>query len=106
MAVDLSALALAAALGEEIEPKRLQPRPRIGGACVRFLRPSLEEPYHVDGVAQAERIDGVAWVLTYRASGRAGAVLATGPSAAEARARAARAAECIRFRPVDAQAVA
>lgn len=105
--VDLNGLALAAALGEEIEPERLEPRPRAGGACIRFLSLSpAGEPTEVEGVAEAERVEGVEWVRLYRGSGRGGAVLATGASAAEAQERAARAAECVRFRPVDAEAVA
>jgi biotin carboxylase len=104
--VDLNALALAAAFGEPVEPKRLEPRPRVGGACVRFVATPGIEPYEVDGSAEAERATGVEWVRLYRGRERAGAVLATGRSPGEAQTRATRAAQGVRFSPVDAQAVA
>ncbi len=37
LGVDLNGLALSAALGERISPRRLRPKPRAGAACVRFL---------------------------------------------------------------------
>jgi biotin carboxylase len=103
--VDLNALALAAALGEEVEPGRLVSRPRVGGACVRLLPVPGRRAQRVEaeGVAEAERAEGVEWVRIYRGGDGGGAVLATGASGAEARARAAQAAECVRFRPVDAE---
>jgi biotin carboxylase len=104
--VDLNGLALSAALGEEIDPARLELGPRAGGVCVRFLPLPRREPAEVDGIAEAERVEGVERAWVYRGSERGGAVLATGANGLEARARAARAAECIRFRPVDAEAVA
>jgi biotin carboxylase len=104
--VDLNGLALSAAFGDEIDPARLEPRPRAGGACVRFLPLPPREPAEAEGIAEAQRVEGVELVWVYRGSDRGGAVLATGSSGHEARARAARAAECVRFRPVDAEAVA
>jgi biotin carboxylase len=101
--VDLNGLALSAALGDEIDPARLEPRTRAGGACVRFLPLPRREPATAQGIAEAERVEGVERVWVYRGSDRGGAVLATGSSRLEARARAARAAECVRFRPVDAE---
>jgi biotin carboxylase len=106
VAVDLNALTLAAALGEEIDPGRLEPSPRAGGACLRFLPMPPREPAEVEGVADAERVEGVEWLRVYRGSDRGGAVLATGADPAEAQERASRAAEYVRFRTVDAEAIA
>jgi hypothetical protein len=61
-----------------------------------------------EGVAEAETVEGVAWVRTYRRPGwrfgplrrgadRAGAILATGDDPADALGRASRAAEALRF---------
>ena len=109
--VDLNALALAAALGEEVsEP---QPVGAAGGACVRFLVPEPGELRQVGGVEEAEAVDGVLWVRVYREPGailgplrrgsdRIGAVLAVGGSRDEAVARAGRAADCVRFVTADA----
>jgi biotin carboxylase len=106
LGVDLNAVALSTALGEDLDAARLEPRPRAGGACVRFLRPAAGGPEEAEGVAQAECVDGIEWVWMYGGSDRGGALLATGRSAADARARAGRAAECIRFSTFDAEAVA
>ena len=106
MAVDLNALALAAAFGERIEPDQLEPRRQAAGACVRFLAAPASDVCDVDGIEDAERGEGVERLRVYQGRDRAGAVLATGASAAEAHARASRAVECIRFSTVDAQAVA
>ena len=57
-------------------------------------------------MAEAERVEGIEWIWVYRGSDRDGALLATGRSAADARARAGLAAECIRFNRFDAEAVA
>jgi len=101
LGIDLNALALSAALGEDIEPWRLEPRWREGGACIRYL--------DGDGEAQrlekAEAVPGVEWVRVYGGSDRAGAVLAIGGSPAEALERATRAAECVRFRAAHAHAL-
>jgi biotin carboxylase len=101
LGIDLHALAIGAALGKEPAAKRLRPSRRAGGACVRFLSGDGE----AEGLARAEAIPGVAWARVYGGSERAGAVLAVGASRDEALAQATRAAECIRFRAVDAHAV-
>jgi biotin carboxylase len=111
--VDLNGLALTAALGEPIEPVRLQPVGAAGGACVRFLVPEPGELEEVVGVAEAESVEGVVWVRVYREPGailgplrrgadRVGAVLAVGGSRDEAVERAGRAADCVRFVTADA----
>ena len=103
LGVDLNGLALAAALGEPISERRLRPRRRVGGACVLFLTGAGE----AEGLAEAEAAPGIEWVRVYGCgSDRAGAVLATGESRAQALERATRAAECVRFRAADAQALA
>jgi biotin carboxylase len=112
--VDLNGLAIAAALGEEVTP--VEPAPRVGGACVRFLvaPPGILET--VDGREEAESVEGVEWVRVYREPGyvlvplrrgadRAGAILAVGSSREEALARADRAAERVRFVTADAEAL-
>jgi len=101
LGVDLHGLALAAALGKEIPAKRLRPKHRAGGACVRFFS-GQGEP---DGLARAQAVPGVAWARVYGGSERAGAVLAVGASRDEALERATHEAECIRFRAADAHAV-
>ena len=101
-----TALAIAFALGEEVD----EPRPvaAVGGACVAFLVPTEGELAAVSGLEEAEALDGVRWVRTYRATGwrfgsfrrgadRAGAVLAVGADRDEALARARRAADTVRF---------
>jgi biotin carboxylase len=114
LGVDLNALAIAAALGEAIPP--VVPRPRAGGACVRFLVAPAGILETVDGVEQAAAVEGVEWVRVYRGRGyvlvplrrgadRAGAILAVGSSAADALARADRAAERVRFVTADAGAL-
>jgi biotin carboxylase len=99
--VDLHELALSAALGEPVSAKQLRTKRRAGGACVRFLDGTCSP----DGMAEAESLPGIEWVRVHGGTDRAGAVLATGGSPAEALERATRAAECIRFRPPHAQAV-
>src|SRR4249920_2234121 len=103
LGVDLNSLALAAALGEPISERRLRPRRRVGGACVLFLTGAGE----AEGLAEAQAVAGIEWARVYGCgSDRAGAVLATGESRAQALERATRAAECVRFRAADAQALA
>jgi biotin carboxylase len=99
--VDLHALALSAALGEPVSGRRLRTKRGAGGACVRFL----DGTGSADGLAEAEGLLGVEWVRVHGDTDRAGAVLATGGSPAEALERATLAAECIRFRPPHAHAV-
>ena len=108
LGVDLNGLALAAALGEDIPQRALDPIARAGGACVVFLvaPPGVLRELH--GRERAEEVEGVLWVRAYRAPGhrfgelrrgsdRAGAVLAVGADRAEALARAAGAADSLRF---------
>jgi biotin carboxylase len=101
--VDLNGLAIDAALGRDIA---VSPRePRVGGAVTRFL---VAPPGALEGFEVPEGLDGVQRVRIYREPGyvftplrrgadRAGAVLVTGDSRAQAVERAERAAETIRF---------
>ena len=109
LGVDLNALALSAALGEDVPPP--SPSAQVGGACVRFLVAREGTLDAVRGIEEAEAVDGVRWV--YRRSGhvfgplgfgsdRAGALLAVGSWGDEALARAGDAASRIRFDVVDA----
>jgi biotin carboxylase len=104
--VDLNGLALAAALGEEVEPPR--PERRAGGACTAFLVPPPGELLALEGEVQARRAEGIVFVRVYRRPGfrfgefrtgsdRAGAVLATGATREEALERAKGAAALLRF---------
>jgi biotin carboxylase len=106
LGVDLNELALAAALGEEIEPPA--PAQRVGGATTAFLVAPSGELQRLDGVEEAEQAEGVVAVRVYRHPGfrfgelrvgadRAGAVLAVGDSRDEAYERAKAAAALIRF---------
>jgi len=117
LGIDLNALALASALGEEIPERALLPVERAGGACVRFLVAPPGELREVDGADDARETEGVLDVQLYRRPGhvfpelrrgsdRAGAVLAVGETREEALERADRAAECIRFDTADVEAVA
>jgi biotin carboxylase len=116
LGVDLDGLALAAGLGEDVGDRSLVAEPRVGGACVRFLVAPVGPLAAVEGVERACALEGVEQVLVYRRPGfvfgplrrgsdRAGAVLAVGGSRAEALARAARAAELVRFDIAPAEAV-
>jgi biotin carboxylase len=116
LGIDLNGLALSAVLGEEIHPARLEARERVGGACVRFLVAPPGELREVEGVQDAACAPGVAWIRVYRGVGalirplrlgsdRAGAILATGETRAQALERATRAAEYVRFGTVDAEAL-
>ena len=113
LGVDLNGLALAAALGEEMDAAALEPRPQVGGACVRFLVPPEGELRAVEGVDEALGVEGVLDVRVYRAPGhvfgpfrrgsdRAGAILAVAPTREAALERADRAAERVRFTTVHA----
>jgi len=90
---------------------------RVGGACVRFLVAPPGALREVRGVEEAFAVDGVRGVRVYRkpgyvfrplrrASDRAGAILATGETPAEALEAADRAAAQIRFVTERAEAVA
>jgi len=116
LGVDLNGLALAAALGEEVEEAALLPRARHGGACVRFLVAPPGPLAQVHGVEEALALEGVELARVYRAPGtilgplrrgadRAGAVLAVGATREEALERADAAARLIRFEIADAGAL-
>ena len=109
--IDLNGLAIDAALGRELVLN--QHKPRVGGAVTRFLVPP---PGILDRVEVPDDLEGVERVRIYRERGyvftplrrgadRAGAVLVTGASRAEALARAEAAADRIRFVTADAGAV-
>jgi biotin carboxylase len=113
LGIDLNGLALAAALGEV--PDILEPEP-AGGAVVRFLVPPEGVLQKVDGLEDALAVDGIVDARVYRSPGwqfgplrrgndRAGYVLARGESRDQALAAADRAAELIRFRTADAEAL-
>ncbi len=113
--VDLNGLALAAALGDEVDTRDLTARPVAGGACIRFLVPSEGTLEAIEGVDGAESESGVVWVRVYREPGaalgplrhgsdRVGAVLAVGETRADALVRSEHAAGRVRFRLVDALA--
>jgi biotin carboxylase len=106
--VDLNGLALDAALGNELVLS--QHKVDVGGAVTRFL---LAPPGLLEQVEVPDDLKGVERVRIYREPGfvftplrrggdRAGAVLATGGSRAEAVARADAAADRIRFVTADA----
>lgn len=110
--VDLNDLALSAALGEPVEPDRLAVREPAGGACIRFLVAPAGRLRAIEGAEEAAELDGIVWVRAYREPGhvfgvlrtgadRAGAVLAVGADRAEAVARAAAAAQRVRFLTVE-----
>jgi biotin carboxylase len=105
LGVNLNGLALAAALGEQLDEP--EPRP-AGGACVRFLVPPEGILEHVEGLEHARDVEGILEARVYRAPGwifgpfrrgadRAGFVLARGDSRDHALARADAAAQRIRF---------
>lgn len=109
--VDLNALTLAAALGEEPDPPQPQGR---GGACVRFLVARPGELVAVSGIEAALAVPGVLDARVYRRPGwvfgplrrgadRAGFVLATGSSREEALAAADQAAGLVQFETRDVE---
>jgi len=117
LGVDESALAIAAALGEPLHERDLEPTLAAGGACVRFLVAPPGALRAVEGLAGASAVDGVRSIRVYRepghvfgellrASDRAGAVIASGKTRAEAADAAAEAARRIRFVTAPAEAVA
>jgi biotin carboxylase len=116
LGVDLNALALAAALGEEVADAEVTASPQVGGACVRFLIPPAGELRGVDGIEEAEAVEGVCWVRLHhppghrygpllRGADRAGAILAVGNDADDALARADDAAARLHWDTVDLEAV-
>ena len=115
LGVDLNALTIAAALGEAVEPPRHEPR--AGGACVRFVVPPEGELVRIEGLEEAGAMPGVEWVRLYRRPGhvfgplrigpdRAGAVLATGETRAEAVERASAAIDSLRLITARAETLA
>jgi biotin carboxylase len=117
LGVDLNDLAVAAALGEDVQAQQLVAVAGVGGACVRFLVAPPGALREVRGVEEAFAVDGVRGVRVYRkpghvfrplrrASDRAGAILATGDTPAQALEAADRAAAQIRFVTERAEAVA
>jgi biotin carboxylase len=119
LGIDLNELALAVALGEPVPPHALTPVDPAGGAITRFLTSAEGELQAVEGVEEAQAIEGVVRVRVYREPGRrygplrigadrAGAVQAVGDSREQALERAAAAADRIRFvtADVDAKALA
>ncbi len=108
LSVDLNALAVTVALGGDVNPQSLAPSSAIAAACVRFLVAPAGALEEVRGLEEAYALDGVRGIRIYRkpghvfgelrrASDRAGAVLATGDTPADALAAADRAAARIRF---------
>ncbi|HEY4976217.1 MAG TPA: hypothetical protein VII83_07125 [Gaiellaceae bacterium] len=108
LGIELNGLALAAALGETIDPQALVPRSLAGGACTRFLIAPEGELIAVHGVEEASALEGIKRIRLYREPGyvftpflsrsdRAGALLALGPDQEHAVERAREAADLIRF---------
>ena len=106
--VDLTALALAAALGQPLAASEIAVRPPdgIGGAATRFL---VAPPGRLEAAEVPQALSGVVSTRLYREPGFvfgpplrvadcAGAVLAVGATREEALVRAEAAAERIRFR--------
>jgi L-amino acid ligase C-terminal domain 2 len=117
LGIDACGLAIAAALGEPLHEGDLEPTLDGGGACVRFLVAPRGVLVAVEGVESAWTVQGVRSIRVYRepghvfgeplrASHRAGAVIATGATRAEAAEAAAEAARRIRFLTAPAEAVA
>ena len=117
LGIDESALAIGAALGEPLREGDFEPTLAAGGACVRFLVAPPGVLAAVEGVESASTLEGVRSVRVYRspghvfrellrASDRAGAVIASGRTRAEAEKAAAEAASRIRFVTAPAEAVA
>jgi biotin carboxylase len=113
--LDLNELAIAAALGDTLTPRDLiaPGGAPVAGAAARFLiappgsLESVEVPQGLSGVVSTRvyRDPGHVFGRFRRAADRAGAVLAAGPSPADALARAEDAAERIRFVTADSPAI-
>jgi biotin carboxylase len=108
LGVDANALAVAAALGEEVHPHELAATLQVGGACVRFLVAPPGQLREMRGLERAAAVEGVRGIRVYRkagyvfhdlrrASDRAGAILATGDTRDEALAAADEASALIHF---------
>ncbi len=108
--VDLNDLAVSFALGQDpgSTMARADDGAHPGGACVLFLVAPQGGLLATEGVEEAEAVEGVAWVRTYRRPGwhfgplrrgadRAGAILVTGADREDALSRARRAAQAVRF---------
>lgn len=117
LGVDANALAIAAALGEEVRAQDLAPSRGVGAACVRFLVAPAGVLHEVRAVGEAFAVVGVRGIRIYRkpghvfrelrrASDRAGAILATGDTRDDALDAADEAAERIRFVTRAVEAVA
>jgi biotin carboxylase len=108
LGVDLNSLAVTVALGGDVHPQSLAVTSGVEAACVRFLVAPPGELQDVRGLEEAFELEGVRGIRIYRkaghvfhelrrASDRAGAVLATGDTPADALLHADRAAARIRF---------
>jgi biotin carboxylase len=117
LGVDLNALAVTVALGGDVHPRSLAVTSGVEAACVRFLVAPAGELREVRGLEEAYELEGVRGIRIYRkaghvfgelrrASDRAGAVLATGDTPADALSSADRAAARIRFVTGHVEAVA
>ena len=117
LGVNLNELALRAALGEEIDRAAFVPEPQAGGASTVFLTAEPGELEVIEGIEDAEAVDGVLRVRAYRRPGfsvgelrhgadRLGAVQAVGGSRDEALERARAAAALVRFRTARAGTLA
>ena len=117
LGVDLNSLAVTLALGGDVHPQSLAVTSGVEAACVRFLVAPAGELQDVRGLEEAYELEGVRGIRVYRkaghvfhelrrASDRAGAVLATGDTPAEALLHADRAAARIRFVTGRVEAVA
>jgi biotin carboxylase len=116
LGIDLDALAVRAALGEQPDERDLVPIALAGGACVRFLVAPAGELREVAGLNEAQALPGVRGIWIYRRPGhvfadlhrpsdRAGAVLTVGDDRGQALERADRALELIRFETADVAAL-
>jgi biotin carboxylase len=117
LGVDLNRLAVTVALGGEVQPQALAVTSGVDAACVRFLVAPPGELQDVRGLEEAYELEGVRGIRIYRKPGhvfhelrraadRAGAVLATGRTPADALLHADRAAARIRFVTGRVEAVA
>jgi biotin carboxylase len=108
LGVDLNSLAVTVALGGDVHPQSLAVTSGVEAACVRFLVAPPGELQDVRGLEEAYELEGVRGIRIYRkaghvfhelrsASDRAGAVLATGHTPADALLHADHAAARIRF---------